>query len=274
MLTWPATEQPWVAIGVACYGLSAALAVTAARLGKPWHRRVLGVLLVGMLAFGVAIGQRWADTGQGPFLTLYEVLLSNLFSLGLIYALAYWRVAAVRSSAIIVLPLLLSLGVWLLGLPTRTVPLPPTFDNYWLWLHVLSGKLFLGACLVGVGLSGLLLLRRALPHSTWLRQPAQPELLDATVWRVMAVAFVFHSFMLLAGAVWAHDAWGRYWAWDPLETWAFMTWLALAIVLHVRVTFRLPLWSGWSMVIGVFVLAFLTFFGVPFVSLAPHKGVM
>jgi ABC-type transport system involved in cytochrome c biogenesis permease subunit len=78
--------------------------------------------------------------------------------------------------------------------------------------------------------------------------------------------------MLIVGAVWAQDAWGRYWAWDPLETWAFATWLALALVLHARATFRpAPRWHG-AMLIAVFVLAFLTFFGVPFISTAPHKG--
>jgi ABC-type transport system involved in cytochrome c biogenesis permease subunit len=88
----------------------------------------------------------------------------------------------------------------------------------------------------------------------------------------MAFAFVFHSLMLIAGAVWAQDAWGRYWAWDPLETWAFMTWLALGASLHLRLTYRIPPWIGWLLILGVFILAFLTFFGVPFVSLAPHKG--
>jgi ABC-type transport system involved in cytochrome c biogenesis permease subunit len=90
----------------------------------------------------------------------------------------------------------------------------------------------------------------------------------------LSAAFVFDSFMLLAGAVWAHDAWGRYWSWDPLETWSLLTWLGLAILLHLRLTVRLPLAVGWSMAFAVLVIAFLTFFGVPFVSMAPHKGVM
>ena len=85
-------------------------------------------------------------------------------------------------------------------------------------------------------------------------------------------AFVFETLMLIVGAVWAQDAWGRYWGWDPLESWAFVTWLALAATLHARLAFRLSprahaLWLG-----GVFVIAFLTFFGVPFLSETPHKG--
>jgi len=78
--------------------------------------------------------------------------------------------------------------------------------------------------------------------------------------------------MLVAGAVWAQDAWGRYWAWDPLETWAFVTWLTLAGFLHARASLKLAPAAGAAMIMAVFVVAFLTFFGVPFVSMAPHKG--
>ena len=82
------------------------------------------------------------------------------------------------------------------------------------------------------------------------------------------------SLMLIAGAVWAQDAWGRFWAWDSLETWAFITWLAMALSLHARVTYSISRWAGSLMILGVFILAFLTFFGVPFTSVGPHKGIL
>jgi len=78
--------------------------------------------------------------------------------------------------------------------------------------------------------------------------------------------------MLIVGAVWAQDAWGRYWAWDPLETWAFLTWLVLAFSLHLRFTVKTTPRTGAILILGVFAVAFLTFFGVPFISKAPHKG--
>ena len=151
------------------------------------------------------------------------------------------------------------------------MPLPATFDNPWLWLHVVSGKLFLGLCLAAAATATMLLFRQA---RTSLH-PAQPGDMDAALWLTMSIAFVCHSFMLIAGAIWAHSAWGRYWAWDSLETWTFITWLCIAVVLHARVTFRrMPPVIGWSAVIVIFGLAVLTFLGVPFVSMAPHKGVM
>jgi ABC-type transport system involved in cytochrome c biogenesis permease subunit len=140
-------------------------------------------------------------------------------------------------------------------------------------VHVGVGKIFLGICLAAVGLAAILLLRR-LPGFGTLNRLPDDGVLDALVWRFMSVAFIFHSLMLIAGAVWAQDAWGHFWTWDPLETWAFITWLMLGLSLHVRLTWKIPLWGGWMMVVGVFVLAFLTFFGVPFSSIGPHKGVM
>jgi ABC-type transport system involved in cytochrome c biogenesis permease subunit len=237
-------------------------------------RLVLLSLLAGTVLLATAIGLRWARIGDGPFLTLFEVLLSNLFSLGLIYALAFWRVSPIRPGAPVALIVLVLMGAWAVTVSPEPARLPATYDSVWLWVHVVVGKLFLGSCLVAVGLAGALLLRLGDRIAAWLGTPPDPVLLDSLAWRFMAVAFVFHSLMLIAGAVWAQDAWGRYWAWDPLETWALVTWLTLGIGLHARVTFRIPMWAGWMLIFAVFVLAFLTFFGVPFSSLGPHKGVM
>ena len=231
-------------------------------------------LLAGTLLFATAIALRWLRTGYGPFLTMFEVLLSNLFSLGLIYTLAFWRVPLVRSGAPLAVSLLLLLGIWALNVSPRVVQLPATYQSAWLWVHVGVGKVFLGTCLVALGLAGTLLVRRLLQPQHPPRAAAVEAMLDAVVWRFMVIAFVFHSLMLIAGAVWAQDAWGRYWAWDSLETWAFITWLAIGVSLHARVTYRLPMWSGWVMVMAVFALAFITFFGVPFSSLGPHRGVL
>jgi ABC-type transport system involved in cytochrome c biogenesis permease subunit len=127
------------------------------------------------------------------------------------------------------------------------------------------GKLFLGCCLVASSLAavGLLPLRGASLRGAQLNQLA---------WRWLTLAFLFHSGMLIAGAVWAQDAWGRYWAWDPLETWAFATWLAMVFAFHAKVSYRLSPTVERLMMVAVFILAFLTFFGVPFISVTPHKG--
>jgi len=233
-----------------------------------WVSGVIPVVVLGLVVVG-----RWERNGQGPFLSLYDVILSNLFTAGLFLLLAGSLSAAARASLRVAYPILLLLTAWALTLPLDVPPLPPTFDNPWLWVHVVAGKLFLASCLVATSLS-LLLLGQAAGARRLFTTKMPARQLDNGLWRFAALAFVFHSLMLVAGAAWANDAWGRYWAWDPLELWTFLTWLLLGIVLHLRVTLRLPAWVGWCGICAVFLLAFLTFLGVPFVSLGPHKGVM
>jgi len=267
-------EAVWLWSGVLGYTGSAVAAWSGVTVRRNSDAIVLTLLAAGALMFAIAIAERWLHVGHGPFLNMFEILLSNLFSLGLIYALVFWRVPLVRPGALVVLPVLLILSVWLLAVPSGSGLLPPTYDTVLLWVHVGVGKVFLGFCLVATGLAGILLLKQLAVTRPVLGSLPDEALLDAMAWRIMMLAFVFHSLMLIAGAVWAQDAWGRYWDWDPLETWAFLTWLALAASLHARVTWKLPLWVGWLLIIGVFVLAFLTFFGVPFLSVAPHKGMI
>ncbi len=254
----------WLAAG----GYALALVAAVAR-GGAW-RGVPVVLAAALAAHTAGLAVRWAGLGHGPFTTLYEILSSNVWSLALVFGLAYWRVPAVRPAATLALAVLMVMTAWLLAADPAPGHFPPTYATPLLYVHVSLGKVFLGLLLTAAALSGAILLRR----TGWGRFPAMPEerRLGELAYRFAAAAFVFETLMLIAGAVWAQDAWGRYWAWDPLETWSFLTWLALAFALHRRAAGgpRPGLEAG--LLIAVFVLAFLTFFGVPFVSTAPHKG--
>jgi ABC-type transport system involved in cytochrome c biogenesis permease subunit len=203
---------------------------------------------------------------------MYEILVSSLFGLGLVYGLAHWRFRDIRSGAPVALGVLTLLLLWTAVVQRDSLPLPPTYETPWLWVHVAAGKLFLGACLVAVSLAALVLLPGAWRAPFLAVWPVQTQRLDELVWRWLTLAFVFHSAMLVAGAVWAQDAWGRYWDWDPLETWAFTTWLVMAGGLHAKAALRVRARTASAIVVVTFVLAFLTFFGVPFISLAPHQG--
>jgi ABC-type transport system involved in cytochrome c biogenesis permease subunit len=273
-------ELPWLWAGVAACLMAAALSwigalatapAVAARAERTTHRawRVLEIALV-LLACGLAL--RWLRLGHGPFLDMFEILASSLLSLGLIAAFASRRDALLRAGAPVVLSLLALIGVWLLTTDPADTHLPATYQTPVLWFHVLLGKLFLGCALWALGLAGVLLLRRTRWGARTFARLPDDAALDGGAWRVMQIALVFESLMLIAGAVWAQDAWGRYWAWDPLETWAFLTWLLLVGGLHARRSLRLAPATGAWLVVAVFVVAFLTFFGVPFVSVAPHKG--
>lgn len=237
-----------------------ALAGYAAAAAGARRERVAGAALAAALALHtLALALRWAAHGHGPFTTMHEILSSSLWSLALVFALAWWALPPVRAALRFAVPVWAVLGLWLLVTDGAPGHFPATYDTPLLYLHALVGKLFLGLLLVALALA-------------WRAVQAGSGRLDELAHRFAAFAFVCHTLMLIVGAVWAQDAWGRWWGWDPLESWAFVTWLALVATLHARAAFRFGARAhAWALT-AVFAIAFLTFFGVPFLSVAPHKG--
>jgi ABC-type transport system involved in cytochrome c biogenesis permease subunit len=276
-------EIPWLWAGLFAYFIAtmiSILGVAPRYAGMPIikeHRHeklVLATLLIGVLLLATAIVYRWMRIGHGPWISLFELLMSQLWSLGLIFSLLYWRLPGLRPSAVIVLPVMWILGSWVLTLEPSASHFPATYYNSWKWVHVGLGKIFLALMLTGVGLSGVMIARRTQLGQKLFSQMPSDVVVDQLAWRLMMLALVFDSLMLIAGAVWAQDAWGRYWQWDPLETSAFLTWLFLAIGLHLRISYRVPAWLSGVMIIGIFIMAFATYFGAPYVSPAAHKGMV
>jgi ABC-type transport system involved in cytochrome c biogenesis permease subunit len=260
----------WVA--VIAYVLAGSLAIFGVLLKKRPEKTILGLMFLGLALHAVAIAVRWQRLDHGPFVTMFEILSSNVWSLMLAFSLAYWRLPAVRPVAAVVMPILFTMMGWLMTVSPGEAHLPPTYHTVWLFIHIGFGKVFLGAVLVAVGLSGVILLRQSVVCGNWFQRLPADERLSELAYRCMAIGFVFETLMLIAGAIWALDAWGRYWDWDPLETWAFITWIIVGVSLHARLTFNLsPRFGAW-LVLGVFASAFLTFFGVPFISQTPHQG--
>lgn len=260
----------WTAL--VAYVASGSTAIISVVLDRRPQRMILMLLVMGLALHSASIAVRWDRLGHGPYVTMFEILSSNVWSLLLAFALAYWRIRVIRASAAVVMPIMFVMMGWLLVSSPGEGHLPPTYHTIWLFIHIGFGKVFLGAVLVAVGIAGVILLRYYGVGVKQLANLPADERLDDLAYRFMSLGLVFETLMLVAGAIWAQDAWGRYWAWDPLETWAFITWLTLAFSLHARLAFRLRPHHGAALIILVFVLAFLTFFGVPFVSKAPHKG--
>ncbi len=279
-----ASELPWLWAGLCAYALATFTSVwgvvTVQMRGllvheKRYEQLVLALLVTGVVLLTLAITARWVRIGHGPWISLFELLVSQLWSLGLVFSLVYWRVPALRASAVVALPVMWVLGTWVLTLEPTASHFPATYYNNWKWVHVLLGKAYLACLLIGVGLSGVMMARRFFPASRrWFAIMPGDDIIDRIAWRVMILALVFDSLMLIAGAVWAQDAWGRYWSWDALETSAFLTWLGLAVGLHLRATYKIPYWVGGAIIWGVFFLAFTTYFGTPYLSPAAHKGVV
>lgn len=277
------SELPWLYAGLASYLLATLVAahgvlrlggLGGAALARRPESYVLGLLAAAVVLLTIALAERWVRVGHGPFVDLFELLISQLFSLGLVYTVAYWRVPLIRPTAIVVLPVLLMMGAWVVTVDPSASAFPPTYYHDWKWAHVIFGKFFLAFCLIGTGLAGVILLRDTPGFRYVFRHMPADSVLDTIAWRFMLLALVFESLMLIAGAVWAQDAWGRYWAWDALETSSFLNWLMLGLAIHLRLTYRIPARVGAAAIIGVFVFAFFTYFGTPFYSEAAHKGVI
>jgi ABC-type transport system involved in cytochrome c biogenesis permease subunit len=249
-----------------CYGLSFVLTY----LGREHfpYRSLLFFSIAGLGAHSVSLALRWDRVGHGPFINLYEILSSNLWSLLLAYVLFLIWAREHRPAGRYIIPLLALLMFWLLISEPRDTYLPPTYNTIWLYFHVLSGKFFLGLLMLATGVSILEMTRSSSASGPGISLAGK-----SLSYRLLAFAFCFESLMLIFGAIWAQDAWGRYWAWDPLETWAFLTWMSVIFVLHWRLNYSRPGIYA-ALVVGCFTLAFLTFFGVPLISTAPHQGMI
>jgi ABC-type transport system involved in cytochrome c biogenesis permease subunit len=249
-----------------CYGIGFILTYRG-RESLP-YRSLLFFNIAGLLGHSVSLALRWERVGHGPFINLYEILSSNLWSLQLAYLLFMIWARDHRLAGRFIVPLLATLMLWLLVVAPRDTYLPATYDTIWLYFHVLSGKFFLSLLMLATGVAILEMTR-----SSPAKQSAPLLASKSLSYRLLAFAFCFDSLMLIFGAIWAQDAWGRYWAWDPLETWAFLTWMSVIFVLHWRLNYSHSRIYA-LLVVACFTLAFLTFFGVPFISTAPHKGMI
>jgi cytochrome c-type biogenesis protein CcsB len=162
--------------------------------------------------------------------------------------------------AFVMAPVVLYLGLAGTVLYASAGPLVPALNSYWIKIHVVAAITASGAFMVSGVVTVLYLLKDRWERRTavgvgpgtaaaveferaragglmgWL--PAA-EVLDRLAYRVVAFAFPVWTFAIMAGAIWAEQAWSRYWGWDPKETWSFITWLAYAAYLHARAT------AGW-----------------------------
>lgn len=237
-------------------------------LRQRYHHLLVSLVVLALAVHSTSIAVRWQRVDHGPFINLYEILTSNLWSNMLGIALFFIFLRRRTDITWFVMPIMLVMMLWLFVSPTRDTFLPPTYNTVWLYFHVVSGKFFFTLLLLSTGLACHALLLQYRGASSEDMQPY-----TVLAYKFLALAFVFESFMLFFGAIWAQDAWGRYWSWDPLETWAFATWLCVVFTLHMQVNAKKGTAFLW-LVPACLVIAFLTFYGVPFISTAPHKGMI
>jgi len=193
----------------------------------------------GLVPHAVSLALRWMEVGHGPFSTRYEVLSANAFVLVAFFLLAQAWAPALRALGAFVLPAAFLMLGWAVDTFGVRNEVPVIFKSFWLYLHIGFAKAF-GAATLLAAAAALGYLLKAREPARWERLPAA-ERLDLYAHQFLLVAFLFLGVMIVAGSLWAHQSWGRYWAWDPIETSALGTWIAYGVILHFRV---LHGWSG------------------------------
>jgi ABC-type transport system involved in cytochrome c biogenesis permease subunit len=206
----------------------------------------------------VLLVKRGLDAGHWPLSNRFEFALCFTWALVGIYLLLESSWGERRAGAF-VLGITLVVATYALTRPNdmQTVaPLLPVLRSVWLQIHVLTAAVAYGASGVAAGLGLMQLMGRGTSH-------VPEEEIDLAMERVVALGFPWLTLSILSGAIWAQRAWGRYWAWDPKETWALVTWLWYLLMLHVRPLRR---WRGRglaALAVGGFTIVLFTFLGVP-----------
>lgn len=238
------------------------------------RRQKLAARMLGFAcgAHAVTFVLRWIAGAHPPVADTYELNLTGTL-LTAVLLIALLRAGKVpRAVSIVVTPLVfLVLGYGALH-RAEAVPLGPAYDSPWLIVHVVFAWLAFGSFAVAAGASGLLLLKEYAPQSRLAVRIPDASGLDQVSYRLIVLGFIHHAIMLGSGSIWARNLWGRYWSWDPLETWSLLTFLLYAFYLHARAFLGWKMKkAAWLAAFGLIVLS-ISFWGVAWFGPTLHPG--
>nr|YP_009496872.1 cytochrome c heme attachment protein [Pseudictyota dubia]AWT39585.1 cytochrome c heme attachment protein [Pseudictyota dubia] len=264
----------------------------------------ISAIIANVLLFFI-LGSRWIVAGYFPLSNLYESLLFLTWTLLTIYLYVEFKTKSKLMGAILIPVALLINGFANLTLSPemqKSSPLVPALQSNWLMLHVSMMMLSYGTLIMGSLLCILFLViskyqdidlkvldESSLPlynimldyYEAKLFSPSDEvselgklkllQSLDNWSYRIIGLGFPFLTIGIIAGGVWANEAWGSYWSWDPKETWALITWIIFATYLHARITKG---WEGKKTAIlgglGFFVI-WICYLGVNFLGKGLHS---
>jgi cytochrome c-type biogenesis protein CcsB len=254
------------------YGISAFLYLVALVFKKQTPGILATwVVLLGLIGNTAGIIMRWLESyqmgiGHAPLSNLYESLVFFAWTIALLYLVIERRYGN-RVIGAFVMPLA-SLAIAYASLSPnisdRIQPLLPALKSNWLIAHVISCFIGYAAFAIAFGLSIMYFIRQREPSSknALIERFPKSRVLDGLTHQMIMFGFLFLSVGIFTGAIWANSAWGRYWGWDPKETWSLITWFIYATLLHAK------LMRGWHgrriaflSVLG-FAAVLFTYFGV------------
>jgi cytochrome c-type biogenesis protein CcsB len=281
---------------IACFLLFFAMILYWISLSIPKNNLIFqvskGLVIVSNILFMLTLSIRWISEGYFPLSNLYESLIFLSWGISFIHLIIEYKTQS-RLIGSIATPLMFFLsGFSSLTLPTdmqKALPLVPSLQSNWLMMHVSMMMVSYATLILGSLLSILYLAfisfsgqknQVALESSTGGLSTASSvtysklsllQTVDIWSYRIIGLGFPFLTIGIISGAVWANEAWGSYWSWDPKETWALITWLVFAIYLHSRL---LKGWQGKQAAIlgscGFFVI-WICYLGVNFLGKGLHS---
>jgi cytochrome c-type biogenesis protein CcsB len=215
----------------------------------PWIRAAVIFSALGMVAHLVAVVTRGLAVDRAPWGNMYEFITALTCVAAIFFGYIVVRYRAWALGVFVMGAVVLTLGLAETLIYTPAGPLVPALQSYWLSIHVTAMTLATGIFFVAavLGIMHLVAERyrarvaagKAQPGNGLIARIPSSAQLDKLTYRTVVFGFPVWTFGVIAGAIWADQAWGRYWGWDPVETWAFITWVIYAAYLHARAT------AGW-----------------------------
>jgi cytochrome c-type biogenesis protein CcsB len=253
---------------------------------EPARARRLGSLAMlltglGLLTHAAVVVTRGLAADRLPWGNMYEFTTVVVLVAVVAYTLLAVRAPELRHIGVFVMgPVVVALALIRMVLYVEAGPLVAALRSWWLAVHVTTATLGFGIFFVSGIISVLYLVKSrreeraddgaVLAPSLLDRLPSAAAL-DRSAHRTAVFGFPIWTFAVIAGAIWAESAWGRFWGWDPKETWAFIAWVVYAAYLHARTTSG---WRGrpsaWVNVVGLAVMVFNLLY-VNFVSTGLHS---
>ncbi|WP_246376850.1 c-type cytochrome biogenesis protein CcsB [Conyzicola lurida] len=219
-------------------------------------RLAMAFALVGWVLHVVGVVLRGLAAGYVPWSNMYGfAITATAIIVGVFLAVQFWQDLRFLGAYIVGFCLAF-MGLATVNLYVAVAPQPPALQSTWLVIHVFVAILGTSFFALGGGLSLVQLLQarreaRGGEGFKFLATLPNAEKLENLAYRLILVGFVFWTFTLIAGAVWAERAWGRYWGWDTKEVWTFIIWTIFAGYIHARATRG---WRGsrsaWLAIIG------------------------
>ena len=231
-----------------------------------WGRIGVALLTVGFLLNLTGVITRGIAASRAPWGNMLEFLSTAMVLIVGIHLLLVWKFGARWLGLLVAGGAALGLGLAVTVFYVDVAPVVPALHSVWFVIHIAAAALA-GAAFNIAGMATVLYLvvlrgQRRGHLNGYLRRLPTAESLDRMAYRFHAFAFPLWTFAVAAGAVWAEYAWGRFWGWDPKETWALVTWIVYACYLHARSTGG---WQGWKA--GVLALTGLATFWFNFVGI-------